>query len=244
MLLSILIPCFNEEDRIGPLLDYLYSSAESPEQIEICVIDGGSTDQTVVRARAKGARIIHSPKGRAVQMNTGAAAASGDLLYFLHADSCPPLFYDRWIQQGWHSESRAGCFRLRFDKAPLFMRGFAWLSRVNHPICRGGDQSLYIDKDLFREMEGFNENYQVYEDCEFTGRVYRKTRFRILKNPITTSTRKYRQLGWVYLQYHFGIIHLGYYTKKTPEQLAGYYKVNIQSKLNRKRDKTEAYSSS
>lgn len=244
MLLSIIIPCYNEEDRIGPLLDYLRTSAESPEQIEICVVDGGSSDQTVYKAESKGARIIHSAKGRAVQMNAGAAVASGDLFYFLHADSCPPLFYDRWIQQAWSLRSRAGCFRLRFDSAPLFMRGFAWLSRVNHPICRGGDQSLYIDKNLFQKMKGFNEDYQVYEDCEFTERLYRETRFSILKKPITTSSRKYRLLGWVYLQYHFGMIHLGYYSKKTPEQLAAYYQAKIQSKLNRKRQQLEAYSSS
>jgi rSAM/selenodomain-associated transferase 2 len=244
VLLSIVIPCYNEEDHIGPLLDYLRTSAESPEQIDICVVDGGSTDQTIKNAEAKGARIIHSAQGRAVQMNAGADQAQGEILYFLHADSLPPLFYDRWIRQGWNKHSRAGCFRLRFDKAPLFMQGFAWLSRVNHPICRGGDQSLYIDKVLFQEMKGFNENYRVYEDCEFTGRLYRKTRFSILSKPITTSTRKYRLLGWVYLQYHFGMIHWGYYTKKSPEQLAAYYQANIQNKLNQKRKTLEAYSSS
>jgi len=88
--ISIIIPTYNEEENIKNLLPRLtHSSGTMPH--EIIVVDGGSTDQTVIRAKQLGATAFHSPKrGRAHQMNFGAQKATADLLYFVHADTLPP----------------------------------------------------------------------------------------------------------------------------------------------------------
>lgn len=231
MLLSILIPCWNEELALQNLLPYLQKAAAEPTQLEIIVIDGQSTDQTKAVASGLGAVVISSERGRAVQMNAGAQAARGEIFYFLHADSLPPVGYDLNIKTACSQGKSVGCFRLEFDQAPAGMRFFAWMSRFNWPICRGGDQSLFIQRHLFEELGGYNEAYKVYEDCEFTGRIYQKAEFWILPLTIITSNRKYKELGWFYLQWHFAVIHLKHYLKKSPAALEHHYLKYIQSRL-------------
>ena len=231
MLLSILIPCWNEEKALKKLLPYLLRTADNPEQLEIIVIDGQSTDDSKSEALKAGAQVLLSKRGRAIQMNAGASAAKGSILYFLHADSFPPVAYDRHIREACLAGHKAGCFRLQFDEAPAGLRFFAWMSRFNWPICRGGDQSLFADKIYFQSLGGFDEQYTVYEDNQLTGRIYKSAIFKIIPLPIVTSSRKYKELGWLYLQWHFGLIHLQYYLGKSPATLKNHYQKNIQSKL-------------
>ena len=112
---------------------------------------------------------------------------------------------------------------MQFDSQNLILQFFGWLSRINHTLCRGGDQSLFITKSLFEKSDGFNENYLIYEDSEFISRLYQKTNFKILPQKVITSARKYRQKGWLRVQFHFGIIHLKNYLGATPDELYNYY---------------------
>lgn len=225
--ISIIIPAFNEEASIGKILAYLKNNSSKKNIKEILVIDGGSTDKTAAIASHIDCTLLHSPKGRAIQMNFGARHATGEVLYFLHVDTLPPNNFDTSILEAVTSGSQAGCFQMKFDSKSRFLSFFAWFSRVNHKLCRGGDQSLFITKTLFETSDGFNEDYVVYEDNEFIGRLYEMVPFKILPRHVKTSARRYEQRGEVVLQYHFGMIHLKNYFGAGPEQLHDYYKRKI-----------------
>lgn len=225
--ISIIIPVLNEEASIGSILAYLKNNSTKKNIKEILIIDGGSTDDTVAIATQINCSIIISPKGRAKQMNIGAKQADGDILYFLHVDTLPPKNFDSSILEAIANGSQTGCFQMKFDSKSRFLSFFAWFSRVNHKLCRGGDQSLFITKTLFEKSEGFNEDYVVYEDNEFIGRLYEMVPFKILPRHVKTSARRYEERGEVILQYHFGMIHLKNYFGAGPEQLHDYYKRKI-----------------
>jgi len=225
--ISIIIPVLNEEDHIGLLLHYLKRYYSPTTVKEILIVDGGSKDDTIKIAREFGIRVIPSEKGRAKQMNLGAIHAQGDVFYFLHVDTFPPKKFDYFVLDAINKGYEAGCFRIKFDNNSWFLQFFSWFSRINHKICRGGDQSLFITKSLFQKTGGFNEDYRVYEDNEFIGRLYKKTSFKILPQHVRTSARKYEEKGMVKLQYHFGVIHIKNYLGAEPDKLYQYYKRNI-----------------
>ncbi len=225
--ISIIVPVLNEEIYIGRLLSYLQENSSARNIKEIIVVDGGSTDATVEIASDYGTFVVNSQKGRAKQLNFGAKHASGDVLYFLHVDTLPPKYFDQTIMEAIEAGHNVGCFQMKFDSDSRFLGFFAWLTRINHKLCRGGDQSLFILKDLFKKTGGFNEEYIVYEDNEFIGRLYEMSYFKILPKHVKTSARRYEKKGIVTLQYHFGVIHLKNYMGAGPEQLYDYYRRKI-----------------
>ena len=225
--ISIVIPVLNEAHLIQPLIDGIKKAASSVEDIELLFVDGGSTDATVDRIKECGRRVVLSEKGRARQMNRGAMEAGGDILYFLHADTAPPTGFDQAIRDAVNSGRVAGCFRMKFDSQSKFLRFFSWFTRFNFWLCRGGDQSLFISRKLFEDLNGFNEAYIIYEDLEFINRLYRQGKFSVLPQYVLTSSRKYEKVGKLKLQYHFGIIHLKNYLGSSPESLYEYYKRHI-----------------
>ena len=226
--ISIIIPVLNEAECIHILLPYLTQNRPSHCK-EIIVVDGGSTDATVSLAKSHGAKVLSCEKGRARQMNWGARHATGSILYFLHVDTLPPKNFDKSICQAITAESQAGCFQMKFDSTSILLRFFAWFTRINHKICRGGDQSLFVSKSLFMTTKGFNEDYKIYEDNEFIGRLYRETNFKVLPQKVRTSARRYEKLGPLRLQFHFGIIHLMNFLGAGPEQLYQYYNKKISA---------------
>lgn len=225
--ISIIIPVLNEEDAIANILFSLEQNSAAGNIKEILVIDGGSTDRTVEKASDFNVKVIGSEKGRAKQMNLGARLATADILYFIHVDTLPPSHFDQNILNAIAQGNQVGCFQMKFDSDSTFLKFFAWFSRVNHSLCRGGDQSLFITKKLFLKAKGFNEKYVVFEDNEFIKRIYGMTNFTILPRHVKTSARRYEERGEVALQYHFGMIHLKNYMGAGPEQLYDYYKRKI-----------------
>ena len=226
-IISIIIPVLNEEAYVGKLISYIKENSPNKNIKEIIVVDGGSNDNTVGIAENLGATVLHSKKGRARQMNTGARMAHGDILYFLHVDTFPPKQFETNILNAVKNGVEAGCFQMQFDSKSIFLQFFAWFSRINYTLCRGGDQSLFVTKAIFSKTQGFNESYLIYEDNEFIGRLYQNTPFKILPQKVNTSARKYEEKGMVKLQYHFGVLHLKNYLGAGPKQLHEYYKRKI-----------------
>ncbi len=227
--ISIIIPVLNEERFIGKVLDHIKATCSADNVKEIICVDGGSGDNTIKVIKAEGAKVIESEKGRATQMNAGAKHAQGEILYFLHADTFTPKHFDTIILNAIEQGYESGCFRMRFDTKNPILRLFASMSRINHTLCRGGDQSLFIAKRLFEKNKGFNENYRIYEDTEFITRLYKQTKFKVLSEAVITSARKYREKGWIKVQFHFGMIHLKNYLGAGPEELYQYYTKNIMN---------------
>jgi rSAM/selenodomain-associated transferase 2 len=226
-LISIIIPVLNEENYIKRVLRCITENSSTNSISEILVIDGGSADNTILEASKLGARVISAKRGRASQMNLGATLATGDILYFLHVDTLPPEHFDKDILKAHAEGFHVGCFRMQFDSNHPILRFFAWCTKINTQICRGGDQSLFITKELFKRVGGFDEAYTIYEDNEFVRRIYKVAPFKILPNTVKTSARRYRRKGVVTLQCHFGMIHLKYYLGAQPEELYEYYQKYI-----------------
>ncbi len=226
--ISIIVPVLNEEKSISKLFLHLKNTISSCNYIkEVIIVDGGSTDNSIAIAKKNGATVVSSKKGRAIQMNTGAKIASGSILYFLHIDTFPPINFDALIVNQFLKNNKVGCFQMQFDNDHLLLKFFAWFSRINHKMCRGGDQSLFISKELFTKLNGYNESYIIYEDNEFIGRIYKENKFTVLPQKVKTSARRYEEIGVYKLQYYFGIIHFKKYLGASPYELHKYYKKKV-----------------
>lgn len=235
--LSIIIPVLNEAENIVSLLNHLNENA-SPENIaEILVVDGGSTDGTpekVLNTKFAHAnfirtdiRLLRSEKGRAKQMNLGAKKATGNILYFLHADSFPPKNFDRFIINEVTKGKEAGCFRMQFDNSHWWLRLASWLTQFSWRACRGGDQSQFVTKSLFEKIGGYNENYIIYEDNILINELYAKKQFVVIQEKIKTSARLYEKHGVWKLQYHFWAIYVKKWFGASADELYRYYKKHI-----------------
>ena len=226
--ISIIIPILNEAETIGVLLQHLTFNSSEKNIAEIIVVDGGSSDNSAeIVSKFSNVKLLKSLKGRAKQMNIGAKDASGEILYFLHADSFPPKHFDQLIIKEVTKGNNTGCFRMKFDSSHPILKISQWFTRFNFIICRGGDQSLFITKAVFNSLNGYNENFDVYEDCELINRIYGHYSFTIIDDYVITSARRYAQNSIWKLQYHFAIIHLKKWLGASAEELHRYYKKNI-----------------
>lgn len=223
--MSVIIPAYNELRHIGRTIGEVRGRAGAQSEIEIIVADGGSTDGTPAAAREAGASVIRcARKGRAVQMNEGAAAATGRVLYFLHADSIPPDGFDRLILDQVGRGNTAGCFRLEFDWNHPILDGYAWFTRFDINAFRFGDQSLFVTRRHFAEAGKFREDLAVMEDNEIIRRLKQAGPFVILPQKVITSARKYRENGVIRLQAVFTLIYLLYHLGVRQEKLVQIYK--------------------
>ena len=220
IMISVIIPVYNEEGVIGQTVRYLQSVSAHERISEIIVVDGGSSDNSVNEAKNEGARVIESPrKGRAAQMNEGARLAGGNILYFVHADSLPPPSFPDDIMEAVKKGFSMGCYRLRFDLNHWFLKANAWFTRFNVNAFRYGDQSLYVTKTLFQSVNGFCEKHVMMEDHDIIKRLRRRGRFAILDNQITTSARKYTANGVYRTQGTFYLMYLLYRLGYSQEKL-------------------------
>lgn len=223
MKLSIIIPTLNEEAVIGDLLAYLCSHT-SPVT-EVILADGGSTDRTCAIGVEQGARVLHCTcKGRAPQLNAGAAAATGQVLYFLHADTYPPPNFEVQLQQAVQQGIASAAYRLRFDLPHWFLRLNAWFTRFDVDALRFGDQSLMVLREVFTKAGGYNECMRLLEDQEIIGRLRRYGRFAVLPWRVTTSARKYKELGVYRLQGGYFLIYSLYRLGASQERLLQVYR--------------------
>ncbi|WP_133271493.1 TIGR04283 family arsenosugar biosynthesis glycosyltransferase [Hymenobacter radiodurans] len=231
---SVIIPTFNEADGIGELLSYLGEVCRQDLGVEIIVADGHSTDDTAALARKAGARVVLCPqKGRAAQLNFGAGAAGGQILYFLHADTYPPPTFLSDIRHALGPASyRSGCYRLAFDHSHWFLRLSGWFTRFDIDAVRFGDQSLFVRRAVFEQAGGYRADMIMLEDQEIVRRLRRYGSFRVLSGTVTTSARKYLHNGVFRLQAVFSLITLLYWLGLPQQRLLHLYRRLIrQDKL-------------
>lgn len=200
MSITVIIPTFNEEKNIGQLVNWLKETGDSSVK-DIIVTDGGSKDQTVEWAKKAGATVLLSPeKGRAAQMNHGAKFAKSDILYFVHADVLPPKTWVKDITDAVKKNVPAGCFSFKFDSNEWHLKVAEWASRQDWFAVGGGDQTMFVKKEIFDELNGFDAALQIMEDFDFVKRLRKKHPFKIIFNDATISARKYKDNSFVFIQ--------------------------------------------
>ncbi len=200
MKLSVVIPALNEATHIARLITHLRNNADE-RLLEIIVADGGSNDETVRIAEQAGASVLRLPvQSRAAQQNAGAAAAKGDVLYFVHADVIPPASYLVSIESALQKGFEIGGCRQKFESENFMLRINAWFTRFNLPYMRGGDQTLFISAKAFQQLGGFDEKYVIMEEYDLMRRAREHFNFALLPCSTLTSARKYKKNSWVRVQ--------------------------------------------
>ncbi|UZD23165.1 TIGR04283 family arsenosugar biosynthesis glycosyltransferase [Algoriphagus halophytocola] len=198
--ISVIIPTHNEQENIRELLPVL-TKDPSGLVLEILVVDAHSTDHTARVATEFGAKVIASPRlSRAYQLNLGAQNASGQVLYFLHADVRPFRKFAEVISESIQKGKSPGCFSYQFDSSSQMLQLNSWFTQFNGVFAGGGDQSLFIEKELFFLLGGYDEKFCVMEDFDLVRRIRQKTDFHVLPHKLTVSARKYVHAGWLRVQ--------------------------------------------
>lgn len=116
---------------------------------------------------------------------------------------------------------------MKFDKNHWWLKLASWLTQFSWKACRGGDQSQFITKELFEELNGFDETYSIYEDYDLINKLYAKKQFVVIQAWLTTSARRYDANGIWKLQYHFLTIYIKKWFGASAEGLHQYYLKNI-----------------
>jgi hypothetical protein len=180
-------------------------------------------------ARKAGAVVALVGSSRAVALNGGQKLATGDILYFLHADSLPPADWDMHILNAYCSGYQAGTFRLRFDDNHPLLRISALFTRFNWKFIRFGDQSLFVDQGVFIKAGKFNENMLIMEDKEIINRIVKFSKFTVLPKYLITSARKYQRYGYWRLQTTYLIVNIMYYLRFPQIKIVAVYRRLLES---------------
>lgn len=223
MTLSIIIPALNEAANLPALLAQLQALQERGAQV--LVADGGSTDGC---QQLTGAAVewLAAPRGRARQMNAGAAQARGEVLWFVHADSRLPEAADQLISAALARSGRCwGRFDLRIDGQPWLLQVVArlinWRSRLTGIAT--GDQGIFVRRSTFEALGGYAD-LPLMEDVELCTRLRRLSRPACIAQRLTTSGRRWQQRGvWrtIFLMWR---LRWAYWRGRPIEQIAEAYK--------------------
>ncbi|MCX7228759.1 MAG: TIGR04283 family arsenosugar biosynthesis glycosyltransferase [Burkholderiales bacterium] len=191
--LSIVVPALDEADSISATVRDALAQAD-----EAIVVDGGSRDATGALAAAAGARVVQAPRGRASQMNAGAAVAQGDVLLFLHADCRLPAGAGDAVRTAVGAGARWGRFDVRLDspRASLAVVGAMMNLRSRLSGIATGDQALFVDRGLWEALDGYAP-IPLMEDVELCTRLRRVARCACLRERVTVSARRWETRGVV-----------------------------------------------
>ena len=234
--ISIIIPVLNEGKTISLCLDAIKNASN----VEVIVVDGRSEDETVAIAQSFGIKVLSSPPGRATQMNIGAAAATGDVLLFLHADTRLPNNFDTMILQalsafpgrnlGTSQNTIAGAFELKIDSEMPSLRIIEKMVNLRSRYLQMpyGDQAIFLKASVFQAIGGF-PNLPIMEDFELVRRLHPLGKIEIVPAPVVTSGRRWQKLGVLKTTLINQLIIIGYFLGIPPEQLARWYRIKHKS---------------
>ncbi len=221
---SVIIPALNEEE----LIVHAIRSAQAAGGVEVIVSDGGSSDGTVQLAERAGARVVGGARGRGAQMNRGAAEAHGDVLVFLHADTILPPGWPMALEE---ALARPGCalaaFSLAFRgaaKGPAGLSAVAFFAnlRAKYLGLPLGDQALSLRRSTFDALGGYPEE-PLLEDLILVRRAARIGTISILKEPVFSSSRRWRKKGLLRTTLINQLILGAYFLGFSPSRLHRWY---------------------
>lgn len=222
--LSVIVPALNEAEGIAETLRALGPLRE--RGAEVVVVDGGSTDATRETAAPLADRVLRAERGRALQQNAGAAAARGEVLLFLHADTRLPEGADEAVRT---ALSRAGACWGRFDvrlsgSRPVLRVVERLISLRSHLSgIATGDQAIFVRRELFARVGGFPE-IPLMEDVALSRLLRRAGRPARVRRPVVTSSRRWERRGvWrtIFLMWR---LRLEYWLGADPLRLAERYR--------------------
>jgi len=219
--ISVIVPTLNEEKEIASFLAHVCSLEPG---LDVTVADGGSSDGTVEAARAL-AKVIDAPLGRGAQMNAGAAVASGDVLWFLHADTRPhpgSLQAMRGVLE--NPEVVGGAFEYNLDHPGRFFRITESVSNRKNRVFRlfFGDMGIFVRRSVFERMGGFRE-LPLMEDMDLCKRLKEQGCIEIVPLRISTSVRRWLDEGILKNLIRNWILQLLWTLGVSPHTLARWY---------------------
>jgi rSAM/selenodomain-associated transferase 2 len=229
-LVSVIVPALDEEAALPGTLQALFDQRDAPD-FEIVLADGGSRDHTIARFEsrvAKGAgRVVRcAVRGRAAQMNAGAAAARGDVFVFLHADTrLPPGGLRRVAEALAQPGTAGGGFALSYVERDRLLGIIAAWATLRSRITRThyGDQAMFTRRDAFESTGGF-EDVPLFEDLRFAKALRRQGRIVTLSPAVITSGRRLLRDGILRTALRFAWLKLRHASGADPRRLAAGYR--------------------
>jgi rSAM/selenodomain-associated transferase 2 len=222
MRLSVIIPALNEQDNIFCLLAQL--APLQSKDCELIVVDGGSSDATL--GSAVGAnKLLESKPGRAEQMNAGAAQASGDMLWFLHADSILEGDINNYADKLIASHSW-GFFCIKLDGAHILYRLIESMINLRSTLTNvgTGDQGMFVSRNLFDQVGGF-QSMPLMEDVALSKSLRLIVDANVIgTSKIITSSRRWQQRGILVTVLLMWSLRLQYFFGVSPARLAAKYR--------------------
>jgi rSAM/selenodomain-associated transferase 2 len=221
--ISIIVPALNEAEGIAAVLARLAPLRARGH--EVIVVDGGSSDGTAALARGVADRIASAPRGRASQMNAGAALARGEVLLFLHADTRLPENADARVLQGLAASGRAwGRFDLRIEGASVFLPVIAFFMNLRSRATgiATGDQAIFVRREAFERAGGFPP-LELMEDIVLSRSLKRVSRPLCLSDKAVTSGRRWERHGVLRTVLLMGWLRLAFFLGAAPASLSRLY---------------------
>jgi rSAM/selenodomain-associated transferase 2 len=212
----------NERESIAATLSAVRAGTPSAQ---IIVADGGSEDGSNDAARPLCDILIEAPRGRARQMNAGAAHASGEVLAFVHADTMVPVTFLTDIASAMNDPAViGGRFDVELDSSALPYRLIGHLINLRSRLSRTGtgDQAIFVRREVFERLGGFPE-IEICEDLEFARRLKRLGKIACLRSRVVTSARRWRRAGLIRTVARMWAIRLSYLAGVSPARLSRWY---------------------
>jgi len=224
--ISLIIPVLNEAKNISEIIQHI-RELDADGAAEIIVVDGDPEGSTINTIKDEGVRTVISEKGRARQMNRGAALATSDILLFLHADTFLPSNAFGLIQAAMNDKSFVGgAFDLGFNTRRRIFKiteTYVFL-RTRLTKMPFGDQAIFIRHHHFEQLGGYRD-IPIMEDVELMKRIRKRgDRIHIIPEKVRTSARRYEQEGIIYTTIRNWMLQLQYALGVSPERLVRWYK--------------------